>query len=765
MLQSLSEIDKYQPAIAEEDIADFVRQFELCDVCKKPENPNLKCLQCNWFICESCVPCHSKLKPTHTTELIINPNRDSKPSIKATLSNEYPEHEITLFCIMCLKTLCSKGESCRKHGQCHNQCSSTWSDRDVQEMYECRFFLQPLMGSTNALNIYKRCKPMRIVSIDQISHAAHEWLTKVLDGVKECVDVLLEYKAMLCETTNKNMLDAPLRYAPFPLEEVDYVLGIGRELHEQADNLCRMKTDINTAIYLLKNESKYQLLFQLSRKFMSHTQIVNTTRETAQEHYCEITQVQKCIKHVSKCSLQEVGYIHQGAILTERLFPKQINDCRTSVTHLMVPENIARERSIFTAILVPVNSNQPLQIPLHGSLLGKDLEVAYNATYKLLTYSYEQKAEKASAHIPNIDILYSNYSPQKTEDIMKSPSVSNQIKIASTFRESYYDCVCNLYELSSRRGKQMYFTIGVSECMLLTKFVNIIIQPVKFSMEQCNVIAITGNRGEDSGLETLFVCFNKSNKPVYGKCISANIVNLHTTYNGMGDSCTYNLAILTNKKGIFSLMRYKSCSLSVNNVYSTYYNSKYHTTITETYVPNDFLKSVEHVKQELIFCHKTIHHTEKTESNVPVKYLKLDLLCGFENALYFVRHDFPNTLSVGKLTFTLKGVKLENLCQIKENDIDIPISNLKPMTMTKTVKGEIITICSVTNDNSKFVLIRTDETDTSPIEFLDISYPPMTDIAETWVDDLEMSPQGDIVYVLKGKDGKSHSVLTKYLIE
>ena len=69
------------------------------------------------------------------------------------------------------------------------------------------------------------------------------------------------------------------------------------------------------------------------------------------------------------------------------------------------------------------------------------------------------------------------------------------------------------------------------------------------------------------------------------------------------------------------------------------------------------------------------------------------------------------------------------------------------------------------NDNSKFVMIRPYLSDTSPIEFLDVIYPSSAEISEAWVDELEMSPEGDIVYVLKDKDGKSHSVLTKYLIE
>ena len=99
MIQPLSEIDKYEPARAEEDVADFVRQFQMCDVCNKPENPNLRCLQCYWFICENCLPCHRRLKPMHVTELIINSNRDPKKSKNLALFNENSGHDFTMFFI------------------------------------------------------------------------------------------------------------------------------------------------------------------------------------------------------------------------------------------------------------------------------------------------------------------------------------------------------------------------------------------------------------------------------------------------------------------------------------------------------------------------------------------------------------------------------------------------------------------------------------------------------------------------------------------
>ena len=212
----------------------------------------------------------------------------------------------------------------------------------------------------------------------------------------------------------------------------------------------------------------------------------------------------------------------------------------------------------------------------------------------------------------------------------------------------------------------------------------------------------------------------------------------------------YSYHKFSDKKGYFSISRYKNCSLTINGVYSTHYNTKYHTEITETFVPSDFLQSVDKRNQT---------------HNIPVKYLKLDLLCGFENRIYYARHEFPNKISMGVLSFTLKGVKLENLCEITEKDIDIPINNIKPLTITEIAIGDIIAVCSVISDNSKFVMIRPGKTDRNHIEFLDVSYPPSVEISEAWVDELVMGPKGDIVYVLKDKSGKSHSVFTNYLIE
>ena len=520
MLQPFSEVDKYEPARAEQDIVDFVRQFEQCDVCNKPENPNLKCTQCKWYICENCIPCHSKLKPTHVTEPIINRSRDSETIANSALSseNEKSEHEITLFCIMCLKTLCGKGENCREHRQNHDQCSSTWSADDVERMYKIRFFLQPLTESNNALNESKLCEPMKIVSIDKISEAAQKWLKSVIDDVRECVDYLQEYKERLYHITDKTDIQrAPHRPVEFLHEQVNHALCLGKELYEQTNNLLRMPLDIDTAIYLLKNEGKFPLLFQMRRKIIDEAQLVNAT--------CLTTSGQNSIiRQASKCSIQDIGQTYWGILLNQPFKPKPIRGFYESDKvrgDQINSEKHFKEKSIFSALLTPNNTDQPVQVTRNQSLLGKH----FNVSNKVLKFTINLKAAKSSILIPNCKLLYSNSVLRKLGDKFESPSVRcNHIEISSAYSSDQNDFYSYLYEHSSNGGKPRKCFAVATICILLTNFVNIFVHTLTSSTKELSkIIALTGNREQDCGLETVLVCFDKSETPVYG--ISVNVSN------------------------------------------------------------------------------------------------------------------------------------------------------------------------------------------------------------------------------------------------
>ena len=79
--------------------------------------------------------------------------------------------------------------------------------------------------------------------------------------------------------------------------------------------------------------------------------------------------------------LQDVGHIYHGIILTERFF--HIKDFYNRDKVISYCEN---NRIFFTALLVPVNRNQPMQMTINTSLLGKDFKVT-DAANELLTYS------------------------------------------------------------------------------------------------------------------------------------------------------------------------------------------------------------------------------------------------------------------------------------------------------------------------------------------------------------------------------------------
>ena len=195
--------------------------------------------------------------------------------------------------------------------------------------------------------------------------------------------------------------------------------------------------------------------------------------------------------------------------------------------------------------MVPVNRNQPKQMTINPSLLGKDFKVT-DAANELLTYSFKLKAVEASVLIPGNEKVYSNSLLEKIGDMimsppehylwLKSPSGSYHNELSSAYIADLDDlnhlCSFHLYELTSRRGKQMCFALGVSDTCttLLTNFVNIFILPLKFSTKiLTKIIAITGNREAEGGLETLFVCFEKSDTPLYGTCVSVCILKLSST--------------------------------------------------------------------------------------------------------------------------------------------------------------------------------------------------------------------------------------------
>ena len=325
MLKRLSEIDTYEPARAEEDIANFVRQFEICDVCNKPENPNLKCPNCNWYICENCVPCHGKLKPSHVVETIISSDRKVKgQSNSLKTCTKHPGQVADLFCIICLRVLCVH---CRDYS--HDECIETYESSVVESVFTWRYFLQSYIqaqlelncstkGTELSINYTNKIKLLRIVQLKDIAKAAHNWLENIYEELKECIIFLREYKTQLNTVTCKiNELEMPFKQIEFLQKRIDYAVAMGEDLYTQTERLLETPNDSDTVVYLLRNEERYPLLFQLKRKFQAEPELLMA-------EICSTTRGNVVRKQVLSGSIQELDSVFIG-LLVSRIIPTKVN--------------------------------------------------------------------------------------------------------------------------------------------------------------------------------------------------------------------------------------------------------------------------------------------------------------------------------------------------------------------------------------------------------------------------------------------------------
>ena len=66
-------------------------------------------------------------------------------------------------------------------------------------------------------------------------------------------------------------------------------------------------------------------------------------------------------------------------------------------------------------------------------------------------------------------------------------------------------------------------------------------------------------------------------------------------------------------------------------------------------------------------------------------------------------------MTVGIITFSLEEITPNTIHTVRQSDTDIALSRLQSFTMVERTNKGIIAVCSVENDNNKFVMIRTDK--------------------------------------------------------
>ena len=142
---------------------------------------------------------------------------------------------------------------------------------------------------------------------------------------------------------------------------------------------------------------------------------------------------------------------------------------------------------------------------------------------------------------------------------------------------------------------------------------------------------------------------------------------------------------------------------------------------------NDFLMSyrtistADHVPDKFIIV---TDHTSNysTETAIPVTFFKTNILCRLESGLYFAKQDENGDIVVGNITFGFNEITPNTIHIIRKSDTDIPLLKLKQFTMVEMPNKGIVVVCSIEDDNSKFVMILTEKTGPEAIEILEVDY-------------------------------------------
>ena len=167
--KAYSEVTSLEPARAEEEIAEFVKQLEICGLCQQKENPSVKCTDCEFLLCDDCRMGHYMMEPTHVTVSIVSCDEIIQYSNLECKQHGKPMNK---FCVMCERALCVLCEWFE-----HDACKRRWDEQDVQDKYRQGFLSQFIHNiNTSALSKKQTALP-RIVNLNEIVLMGRKWQT------------------------------------------------------------------------------------------------------------------------------------------------------------------------------------------------------------------------------------------------------------------------------------------------------------------------------------------------------------------------------------------------------------------------------------------------------------------------------------------------------------------------------------------------------------------------------------------------------------
>ena len=683
------------PGIAEQTIVDFVKQYETCDICASKSNPNFSCEKCSAYICDSCLPCHKTLKPSHNVVSII-PRRDSnKVPIKMTRTCMVHEDQpLDLFCIICRRILCIH---CKEYTHAHCK-----HPRLEYERYK-RGFLKFFVESSEDLQTKLEFRTLgRIVYIGDIANAARLWLKELQIELKSCLTFFQECKTKL-EKAVQNENECRLLYQRLQhiVGEIGTIIQLGEISISRTEAILKKDTkDAEVASSILTTEQYCWAFLHYRQKYAGHTLFVHNKRSKAIS--MESSAVLN-IQQLCKCNLT--------AFSARYSYIRKFRHC-TTLSDKMQTTEIDKNRIELGDIKDAKMSDQVLYYQLRCTFTGKPIDSSTS------TQTFNTQTIEICTYAANsiTDCLYSNIvldryeKPEYYYSKKRNHIRTKEIRTGDTCNAAIHDSETdhrytvlmkkyNIFVQFKVPGAWSFSTHSLKGDSLCTTTVSSNI-----------VICITGKREYGAGLESVFLYTD----------------NTHSASNAIANMCGISVSAKVAKfyePGRETILDEEYEVITDNKAYTVFIQNNYME--GSTLKPNTYLLSyrtipaVNYISDKLVVARE---ENDVVETAIPVTIFFTDLLCHLESGLYFARKEDNGDMTVGNITFCLQEIKPNTVQTVRQSDTDIPLWKLQPLTMVERTNKGIIVVCSVEDHNSKFVMIRTDKVGPEAIEILDVDY-------------------------------------------
>ena len=705
---SRSEIVSLYPGEAVQLVVDLAKQFEKCDICDKKTNPNVKCEKCSAFICDGCLPCHNKLKRAHTVVPIIPNNDIGKRSV--TLTSDCPTHDgqpLDLFCVICRRSLCT---------HCKDYSHASCNQHTRLEIYVYRRGFLKYFVESSPDNIIKRqsFNLGRIVYIKDFALAARLWLKEIQTELHACLGTFQEVKTKLRTVGKHESYPYLLRQRGQNLvEKIDDILAFAQKTKGNIEKILDETTsDTRVAEAVQGVEEDCSVCFRHRQKYAGYMLFIGDKNVSSELHRCNIQQSCACVltEISAKCtSIMSTSYYTQ-------LIIKPMDD--------LTIKNKIQASNLLSCMFV-----------------GKEVVYERFGVYErsgMFRFS-ENRRRTGTSYTNTVHYIVNCMSPNKflekyelTNHGMFIAEYGNDLSVVEV-ENGYMNNKFTAYHttLSSRR-KEINFEI-LNCYITITGLVNLVALPTCYCVQgKCLnirysnyfpssyepfVMQIAGNAGCGTGLQSMFLYheFVKGDRRptcLLGLSISTNVAKFNEHINAVNLSeesfsrGNFEYTVIKDKNNAFTFVQ--SQLRRLNNNFQMSYRSI--STLDDGH------------DQSILLTEKGTSLEQLKHKPIPLKFFHASLLCHLESGLYFAEHDDKGDLTVGDITFSCQEIKPNMLHTVRQADTVVPVGKLKPFTMVERTNKDIILVCAVEDDNSKFVMIQVGRGGSEAIEILEIDY-------------------------------------------